>query len=365
MKGTIYKNGNRYWWKVKLPGEDKIRQIPLVPAGGKYATKDKAVAEEIAKEKWRTAVKGKTLDNRTIEGLVDTYMRHCSVYYRQSREAENIRYALNFLVANATSVYAEDLGPLELQMIRDAMIEKGLSRSTINKRMGMIKRMYRWAASQQLVPVTTFQALATVENLKAGRSNARETKKVRPVKEAHVYAILPYLSPVGRAMVRLQLLTGMRSTELCTMRPVDIDTSGRIWIYRPRHHKTSYRGHDRFIAIGPKGQAILRPFLKRKIDDYCFKPAESAGNNSNYNACYNRNSYRRLITRAIAAANRDGANIPHWHPHQLRHTAGTAVRKELGKEAARAFLGHKNPKVTDNYAEIDMSLALKAALNIG
>ncbi len=85
------------------------------------------------------------------------------------------------------------------------MIDKGLARSVINKRIGMLKKMFRWAASQQLVPVTVYQALATVENLRAGR-------------------------------------------------------------YRAKEHKTAYRGHTRLIAIGPKGQRILRPFLKRKLD---------------------------------------------------------------------------------------------------
>ena len=56
------------------------------------------------------------------------------------------------------------------------MIDKGPARSVINKRIGMLKRMFRWAASHQLVPVTVYQALATVENLKAGRSRAKEHK---------------------------------------------------------------------------------------------------------------------------------------------------------------------------------------------
>ena len=54
-----------------------------------------------------------------------------------------------------------------------------------------------------------------------------------------------------------------------------------------------------------------------------------------------------------------------FHPHQLRHTAATRIRKELGLDAARAVLGHRNLKITDDYAELDEALAGKAAMKLG
>ena len=49
LPGTIYKNKNRWWWKVKLPGEDKSKARPLKPVGSSMATKDYNVAVECAK----------------------------------------------------------------------------------------------------------------------------------------------------------------------------------------------------------------------------------------------------------------------------------------------------------------------------
>jgi integrase len=140
-------------------------------------------------------------------------------------------------------------------------------------------------------------------------------------------------------------------------------------LYTPASHKTAYRGHSRQIAIGPKAQEILKKYLKRKLDEYCFTPAEATGEKRKYKARYNRDSYRRAITRGIKKHNEDEDNktkIPHWHPHQLRHTAGTKVRRELGRDAARAFLGHKNPQITDDYAKVqDLNIANKAAAKLG
>lgn len=40
-------------------------------------------------------------------------------------------------------------------------------------------------------------------------------------------------------MVQMQLLTAARPGEVCIMRPCDIDRSGRIWVYKPKDHKTA------------------------------------------------------------------------------------------------------------------------------
>jgi integrase len=352
MQGTIYKNKNRYWWKVRLPDAEKTVYIPLKPAGAKFATSDYAVAVEVAKSLWKQACAGKTVSAaKTIENLIGLYKAHCEVYYQQNpREAKNIGYALDFLAEKCGKQIAQDFGPLALQSHRDRIIEKGLARSTVNKHIKMIQRMFKWGASQQVIPITTYQAVATVEGLRAGRSNARETEHVKPVPVKDYNSLLPHLPPVLKAMVQLQKLTGMRSEELCAIGPEDIDTSKNVWIYKPAKHKTAYRGHTRIIAIGPQGQAILKPYMKNR--DYCFLNPK--------NTPYNTGTYRTALQRIMKKH-----KINLWFPHQLRHSAGTEVRKKLSREAARAFLGHRNSRITDDYAEIDMTLAAKAAESIG
>lgn len=388
LPGSIYKNKSSWWWKVKLPGEHKTIARPLRPVGSRFATKDRNVAEEVARDMWERAVfqsDGPVTDARTIAGLVKAYLQYAKDYYKgpdgkTTREPENIRYAVVLLVEHCPTLPAEEFGPLKLKDVRELMIERGWCRGVINQRIGIIKRVFKWAASEQLVPASTYHGLQTVEGLKRGRSGAKETEPIKPVAESHVRAILPFTSTTVAAMVELQLLTGMRSGELVIMRPCDIETSGRIWRYRPKAHKTTYRGHERIISIGPKAQKILRPFLKRKLSDYCFSPAESdsernqkkrirlkskAGVSRRVGERYDTASYRRAVEYAIKAARKTDLKVPDFHPHQLRHTAATRIRKEMGLDAARAMLGHRNLKITDDYAELDKALAGKAALKFG
>ncbi len=54
---------------------------------------------------------------------------------------------------------------------------------------------------------------------------AKETDPVQPVTEKHVHAVLSFVSPRIAAMIQLQLLTGMRSSEMTSIRPCDIETN--------------------------------------------------------------------------------------------------------------------------------------------
>ena len=91
-------------------------------------------------------------------------------------------------------------------------------------------------------------------------------------------------------------------------------------------------------------------------------------------------SYRRAITRACEKAFPPPANVVAegkaavrawrkvhaWHPHQLRHTAGTRIRREFGLEAAAATLGHSSAKLTDEvYAERDMQRVAEVMKRMG
>jgi integrase len=56
----------------------------------------------------------------------------------------------------------------------------------------------------------------------------------------------------------------------------------------------------------------------------------------------------------------------HWHPHQLRHTAATLIRREFGLEAAQLALGHCSALVTEAvYAERDNTKAVEVMRRFG
>ena len=74
---------------------------------------------------------------------------------------------------------AEEFGPLALQVVRDRMVKEGWSRTYINAQVGRLKRCFKWAGSRELIPPSTFHGLQTVNGLRHGKTDARETEPVR------------------------------------------------------------------------------------------------------------------------------------------------------------------------------------------
>jgi integrase len=238
------------------------------------------------------------------------------------------------------------------------MIAANVTRRSINGRIGRIRRMFRWGTENELVPAGVYEALRAVTGLREGRSGAREADPVRAVPDAHVEAVLPFVSAPVRGMILLHRHSGMRPGEARIMRSIDIDTTAALWEYRPSSHKTEHHGDDRVIMLGPRAQAILREFMAdRPVDSFLFSPKDVPRGTA---AFYTKEAYNRAVTRACKRA-----GVPTWRPNQLRHLSGTEIRKVAGLEGSQAWLGHKHARVSEVYAESNRSLARELAARYG
>lgn len=375
---------------------------------GPYGSKASKVEYDRLIGEWLVAgrqTKPSEGDGLTVTEVVAAYWQFAQGYYRKDGEPSGslhgIKVALRLLRRHYGHTPACDFGPLALAALRQRLIDDGDSRTYINDHMGRFRRVFKWAASQQLVPISVYQGLTTVTGLRKGRSAARETEPIGPVSDELVELTAAHMPPVIADMVRFQRATGARPAEICMIRPTDIDRTKETWSYRPKRHKTEHHGRPRVVFIGPRGQEILRPYLLRDAESYCFSPAESEANRKSelrarrktkvqpsqqdrsksaprlqpgdrYTTC----SYRRAIHRACEAANRaahkanpeialDEVLVPCWSPNRLRHSAATEIRAKFGLEAAATVLGHVKADVTQLYAERDLAKAASVMREVG
>jgi integrase len=397
---------------VTLDGKDHyLGQFNSRESRDRY---DRLIAEWLVRGRSRTVpppppVTGPVSPTRlTVAELILAYWHHALDFYQDSpAERERIRLAVRPLRRLYGRTPAVEFGPLKLRTVRQQLqevqtrtvdvrdatravvgertVSYRLSRTTINQRIGVIKRLFKWASSVELVPVTIYEALRTVEGLKKGRTDVPEGRKVRPVPDELYNATLPHLGRHVRCMAEFQRFTGARSGEVCRMRRCDIDMTGAVWVYRPAGHKTEYRGQDRVIHIGPRAQEVLRSFLAAAPTEYLFSPARATQElhadlrrkrrckvypSSDRRRkskpkrapghCYSVRAYRQAIQRACRRS-----GLPVWHPHRLRHTTATALRSQFGVETARIVLGHSSAFTTEIYAEADMSRAAVAMSTVG
>ncbi len=336
----------------------------------------------------------------TVNELAETYLVFADSYYvkrgKPTTEADCIRVSIRPLRKIYGDTLARDFGPLQLKAVRQAMIDSGLCRNEVNKRTGRITRIFKWAVGEAMVPPSVHHGLVAVSGLRRGRADVRESERVMPVPDAFVDAIRCHVSRQIWAMIQLQRLTGMRPGEVCSIRTVDVDRSGRVWVYTPESHKTEHHGRERKIYIGPAAQEVLRPWFRTDLTANLFSPREALAERHaeqrrnrktpltpsqrkrkpkakpkwSPGKHYDTRSYYHAVVYGIRSYNRHAETsghptIPEWHPNQLRHNAATRLRREFGLDTARAVLGHSSPAVTAVYAEMDWAKAAEAMERVG
>ena len=330
----------------------------------------------------------------TVVEAADRYLEWSGSNHSPAHRA-HVKGMLSCLVNLYENEKAAAIGPAELREVRKVMVAKGWSRNYVNEQIGRLKRMYKWLAAEPLIPISTYHTLLVVGGLRRGEHGARETDPVLPVDNATVDVTLPHLPKVVADMLRLQRITGMRPAEVCMLRPSEVDRSDDVWLYRPITHKTQHHGRERVIFIGPQAQDILKQYLKRDSEAFCFSPRDSEvkrriprgrGKGFVYADHYDAGVYRRAIHRAcdkafphptfgrvnahkLTAAQRkellEWKSSHRWSPNQLRHAAATEIRREFGLEAAQVILGHAKADVTQIYAERDLKKGFEVARRIG
>jgi integrase len=401
---------------VTLPdGAGGRRDILL----GAYGTKESRLEYARVIAEWQAADRRlpppEAGSGLTINELILAYLPHIERHYRHAdgtptNELTDIKITLRPLKKLYGHTPAAAFGPLALKALRNHLIQQpitrrvktidpetgnvswqekviriGLARGVINQRINRIRRLFKWAVAEELVPSSVLEGLRAVAGLQRGRTEARETEPIRPVAIALVEATMPFLGPVIADMLQLQLLTGSRSGEICVMRACDIDMTGSVWLYRPARHKTEHRGKGRVIVLGPRAQEIVKRYLKANVEAYLFSPREAMEawhqklreqrKSRVQPSQVNRKKRRprrvpgeRYSPEAIARAIRRAcmrAGLPHWFPHQLRHLAATQIRREYGVELARIILGHATAFTTEIYAECDRKQAMEVVAKIG
>lgn len=318
---------------------------------------------------------------------------------------------------------ADEFDQVRLAAVRDYMLSRPnlkrpgepLSRNYVNRMVGVIQTLWAWAATRGLVPGEQARNLTLVKAIRKGKGG-RETPRVLSVPAEVVARTLPWLNHVVRAMVQLQQATGMRpgettritrgelsltpdevrlTTDSVPVHAIHASTGALIWLYVPAKHKTASKDHSRIVAIGLAGQTAIGPFLDRPQTAPLFSPREAQEarlaalrasrktkvqpSQQNRRAKqrkrpwgdrYTTSSYGQAVRKAIMRANRHLAEkgeppIPHWHPNQLRHAAGTEITSAFDQHHAQAALGHSTPDTTATYIDAQVRKAAEVAARLG
>jgi integrase len=357
---------------VTLPGGDR-KTLYLGDHGSKEAAAEYERVCKVLKEN-NGVYNPPRSDQLSVNELLVEYVAHLEDEYRDPESPTGFtttvhdrKYTLRFVKKTVGLLPASKLDAVAALAIRKAMVNHGIVRVQVNKRVGHLKALLKWAVLNKLVHPGQLAEVQAIPPLKPGRQGVTESKKRVPAPAAHVEAVVPHLSPALRAAVTVLRYSGARPGEVLSMRPADIDTTdpGR-WAYRPKRHKTSYRGKTRTVPLGPKCIEAIRPWLAGcGPEDFIFSPRRSEEARSAERAArrktplypshaernrkvreastrelgerFDAGSFSRAIKRAAKKA-----RLPSFVPYQLRHLRATELRERHGSEHAKAVLGHSD-----------------------
>ena len=283
----------------------------------------------------------------SVTELLAGYLEYVTEYWGPNTpRSSQIKSFMRLLRQHFGELPADEFRAKRLKALREHFIAASWGREYINAQVNRVRRMFRWAASEEMISADVLASLESVEHLKAGHTRAPDPESVLPVPDEVVAATLPYLSEMVATMVQVQRLCGCRPGELVRVRKGDIDRRGKVWVAKLKKHKTAHRGKQRAIHFGPRVQQLLLPYLACGDEDRIF--------------AMRRDDYSKAVRRAAQKA-----GVPHWFPMQLRHASGTTVREEFGLEYAQVHLGHSNAQITQVYAETHGQKAAEVALKLG
>src|SRR5262249_21855066 len=166
----------------------------------------------------------------SVNELALAFWKFAESYYRfDGRRGieSNLRDALRILKQLYGHTAAAEFGPLALKACRAEMVKKGWARTYVNAQVVRLRRVLRCAASEGLPTVRVYQALRTVDSMRRGRTEARETAKVKPVAQERVEATVPHLPPVVKAMVEFPTKSGQGVNGFSVRTPPGTHTPAR------------------------------------------------------------------------------------------------------------------------------------------
>ena len=207
-------------------------------------------------------------------------------------------------------------------------LEKGLSASSINRKLSAVKSCIRQATNMHpyAMQAQIEAALCLARPVKRVRQSGVRPEKMLTVDE--VGRLLAWMSLRGQGFVRFLFATGCRVSEMLTIRLVDCKPDGEMVA----------------VAITGKGEKHRTVRITRRL----FAELEEIyqGKTWLFETSTGRQYRREYVSHMIerVSMKRLGRRVS---AHALRHSAATVLLERTGKmQAVSEYLGHADPATT-------------------
>ncbi|MCM1162118.1 MAG: tyrosine-type recombinase/integrase [Roseburia sp.] len=286
----------------------------------------------------------------TLENLMNEYLNYCSIHKNldwKTRKAYGIdlRQFLSLIPVNTLPVGKEIL------MDYLSSIHKMYQPRTIKRKIASVKAFFHYLEYEEMIEFNPFNKIELSFRQpkrlpKTIPSNIIEAFLAAIYKEKN-RSMTPYQKKtVMRDIAVMELLfaTGIRISELCSLRQGDLDLENKTVLIFGKGAK------ERMLQIG--NEEVIAALSQYKD---CFSEELSETEWLFVNRLRNRlseQSVRYMINRYVAAAGID----MHITPHMFRHSFATLLLEaDVDIRYIQKMLGHSSITTTEIYTSVSMS----------
>jgi len=248
----------------------------------------------------------------------------------------------------------QSLNEVDRVLLRDYLaylMEQGLARASIARKLSAIRSFYRYLVREELLPVNP------VQNTSSPRLDQRLPSFLTIVEITRLLEAPDVSTPQGqrdRAMLELLYASGPRVSELVklNLEQVDLDTREiRVW---------GKGAKERMVLMGEPAAEALTTYLNQG------RPALLGEKRTN--ALFLNRYGDRLTDRSVQNILQEYANMvgmdKRVHPHMLRHTFATHLLDGgADLRVVQELLGHASLSSTQIYTHVSKSQAKKVYLS--
>ena len=319
--GCLYRNGKRWWYKVRLPGEQKPSFFPLVPPGLRFATRNKNVAAALARQLYRRKVQA--VPQESMAALLARFEAAERMTGGPRHVRQKVQAVKDFRGAMDLSNPAE-ITPAIVQNYLAELHERGLSPKTIVNVRANIGRFCQFLVMQD-----------ELESNPVKRTRPPKVPHVEPkcLTRREITTALRLARKIGcLAEVALAYYAGLRLGEIMRLRWGDVRGAGRRKVLVIGSTDPTKGNRPRSVPVCKKLAAILAGMPRGKPDELIF-PARS------------RRTWARMldpIKAKVSTMDREGGG---WHDFR-RSCGGMLVQSGATIFQVAKILGHRDVRTT-------------------
>lgn len=228
-----------------------------------------------------------------------------------------------------------------------------LSKKSIARKLSSLRTFYRFLELSELVDNNPFEMIETP------KADKTLPQVLYPNEIKAIFDSIDITTPIGkrnRLIIEILYGTGIRVSELCALKPSDIDYANGLIKVFGKGHKERYVPMNKHIIEALNDYLnVARPILilKRELDDHGFLLVNSHGG--------------PLTTRGVRVIiDQIGTSLPEHikaHPHTFRHTCGSdLLTGGADLRVVQEILGHTNLSTTQIYTHVSKEQIKKVYL---